>query len=380
MKCIIGYVKTDVHDHVFYKLHIEDLSNMARSIGYEPIGVVIQTMPKENVSYLFGSGKVEELRVKIRENDAEALIVYNIINSIQRLNLEKMLNVKVLDRYDLTLEIFDQNASDKISKLQIELARLLKSMPYEKLKASIRYFRDKPGPKSSGEYAYHRTMGQLKRRINQLETEIERVRIKRYMQLERRQSLGLPIIALSGYYGAGKTTLFNNLTNLRKPVLGKPFTTLSSKYYLCRANDKRYLLIDTIGFAAGLDPRMIHSFRLTLDDIRLSDSVISVIDISDQPIILRYRAQTVMSILKELSIDMNKIVIAANKIDLLDKQTTEERIEILREIFNSVPIIPISAQQKINLKQLVQTAIDVSKKSINKKQEYAKVMSSPGFS
>ncbi|MEM3715114.1 MAG: hypothetical protein QXF82_09230, partial [Nitrososphaeria archaeon] len=177
MKCVIGYVKTDVHDHILYKLHIEDLSNMARSIGYEPVGVVIQTMPKENVSFLFGSGKVNELKTKIREDGIEALILYNIMNSIQKLNLERMLNVKVLDRYDLTLEIFDQNASDKISKLQIELAKLLKFMPYEKLKASIRYFKNKPGPKSSGEYAYHKTIGQLKRRINQLENEIEHARI-----------------------------------------------------------------------------------------------------------------------------------------------------------------------------------------------------------
>ncbi|MGB9728888.1 MAG: GTPase [Thermoprotei archaeon] len=366
MKCIIGYVKTDVHDHIFYKLHIEDLSNMARSIGYEPAGIVVQTMPKENIKFLFGSGKVEELKTKIRESEIEALILYNITNSIQKLNLETTLNVKVLDRYDLTLEIFDQNASDKISKLQIELAKLLKSMPYEKLKASIRYFRDKPGPKSSGEYAYHKTIGQLKRRINQLENEIEYARRKRYMQLKQRQSLGLPIIALSGYYGAGKTTLFNNLTNLRKPVLGKPFTTLSSKYYLCRTGGERYLLIDTIGFAAGLDPRMIHSFRLTLDDIRLSDSIISVIDISDQPIILKYRAQTVASILEELSINKNKIVIAANKIDLLNEQTVKDRIEILKQIFNPAPIIPISAQQKINLKQLIQTTINISKKVLTK--------------
>ncbi len=346
---------------------------MARSIGYEPVEVIIQTMPKENVSFVFGSGKLQELKYKIKDKNVDALILYNITNSIQKLNLEKMLNVKVLDRYDLTLEIFEQNASDKISKLQIELARLLKSMPYEKLKASIRYFRDKPGPKSSGEYAYHRTLGQLKRRINQLEAKIENERIKRNMQLERRQSLKLPIIALSGYYGAGKTTLFNALTNLKKPVLGKPFTTLSSKYYLCRVESERYLLIDTIGFAAGLDPRVIHSFRLTLDDIRSADSVIVVIDISDNPIVLRYRAQTVMSILNELSIDTNKIVIAANKIDLIDQQTVEERIDQLQQIFTSSPIVPISAQHRINLKQLVKTAINISQKYPQKVSEYMKI-------
>lgn len=371
MKCIIGYVKTDVHDHVFYKLHIDDLSNMARSIGYEPVETVIQTMPKENVSFVFGSGKLQELKYKIKNDNIEALILYNITSSIQKLNLEKMLNVKVLDRYDLTLEIFEQNASDKISKLQIELARLLKVMPYEKLKASIRYFRDKPGPKSSGEYAYHKTLGQLKRRINQLEAKIESERIKRSMQLERRQSLGLPIIALSGYYGAGKTTLFNALTNLRKPVLGKPFTTLSSKYYQCRIENERYLLIDTIGFAAGLDPRVIHSFRITLDDIRSADAIIVVIDISDNPITLRYRAQTVMSILNELSINMDRIVIAANKIDLMDQQIINDKIDQLKQIFTSSPIIPISAQHKINLKQLIKVAIGISsQKHAQKIPEY----------
>lgn len=360
MRALLGYVKTNPHDHTEYLAHIEDLASIAVSAGYDPVDVVIQILKKENPAYVFGKGKVDEIAEKILEKDVETFITYNILSSIQKINLERKLGVKVIDRYDLTLEIFEKHSSDQASKMQIELARILKQFSYEKLRASIKYFVEHPGPKSMGEYAYHRVIGQLRRRIKMLEGEIDSARRKRLMQLKKRKALGHPIMVLTGYYNAGKTSLFNLLTNLRKPVSDAPFTTLSSKYYLARRLGKKFFVVDTIGFAMGLDPRLIHAFRLTLDDVINSDAVILVVDSSDSNRLLKLRFQSSMEILSSLGIGDNKIVVALNKIDMITRAEIREKEAILASLNSRIPIIPISVKQRININELVATALTIA--------------------
>ncbi len=361
MRALIGYVKTNPHDHVEYLARIEDVTSIAVAAGYEPVGVVVQTLLKENPSLVFGKGKVEEISDMVWKTGAEAFIVYNILSSIQQLNLERRLGIKVIDRYDLTLEIFEKHASDKASKLQIELARTLKRFPYEKLRASIKYFGERPGPHSAGEYAYHRVVGQLRRRIKMLEEAIEEERVKRTQQLLRRRRLGYPILVLSGYYNAGKTSLFNALTNLRKPVSDAPFTTLSSKYYLARRAGRRFFVVDTIGFAMGLDPRVIHSFRLTLDDIVFSDVVILTLDGSDSARLFNLRLRSSLQILEELGVGEDRIVVAINKVDMIGDDELAERVSIVESQFeHPPPVVPVSALKRFNLGLLVLEALNVA--------------------
>jgi len=361
VKALLGYVKTNPHDHVEYLARIEDLTGIALAAGYEPVGVIIQTMLKENPSYVFGKGKVEEISDAIWKTGAEVFIIYNILSSIQQLNLERKLDVKVIDRYDLTLEVFEKHASDKASKLQIELAKILKRFPYEKLKASIKYLRERPGPHSSGEYAYHRVVGQLRKRIKLLERTIEEERMKRMHQLLRRRELGYPILVLAGYYNAGKTSLFNAITNLQKPVDNRPFTTLSSKYYLARRVGRRFFIVDTIGFAMGLDPRVIHSFRLTLDDIIYSDVVILTIDGSDSSRLFALRLRSSLEILEELGVSRDQIVIAINKTDIIREEELEEKMQIVKTFLDGkTPVIPVSAIRKLNLNMLIEEALRVA--------------------
>jgi len=356
LRAILGYVKTDPHDHTVYKAQLADLAGIAKAAGYEPVETIVQFLHKETVNYVFGKGKVEEIKKRIEELNAQAFIVYNTMTSAQKLNLEKALKVKVIDRYELTLEVFDLNASDKLSKMQIELAKLIKSYPYEKLKAAIRYIRDRPGPKGLGEYAYHSVIGQIRRRIKQLEEELEKARQVRLAQLQKRKELGIPIIALAGYYGAGKTSIFNALTRLNRPVLGRPFTTLSSKYHAVN-KESPFLIVDTIGFAMGLDPEVIHAFRLTLDDIRFSDAVILVIDISDEEHVMRLRTKTCMDILKELGVNKNRVVVAANKVDLV-KQGLEEKINSLKHMVAGCEVVLTSALERKNIWDLAKAAVE----------------------
>lgn len=360
VNALIGYVKTDPHDHFKYSVYLDDLIGIARAAGYNPIDTVIQVLPKETVNYVFGSGKIDEIASIIRGRGVDVFIIYNVLSSAQQLNLERRLGVRVIDRYDLTLEVFERNANDILSRMQIELARLIKAFPYEKLKASIRYLGNRPGYSSSGEYAYHSVVGSIRRRIKRLQRELEWRRLIRLKQLEERRRLGIPIISLAGYYGAGKTSIFNILTRLNRPVLGIPFTTLSSKYSSVNLGGERCILVDTIGFVAGLDPRVIDAFKLTLDDIRYSDGLILVVDVSDSLQIMKLRAEASLSILRDLGVNEDKIIIAANKIDR-GSDSLDLKISYLESLMDKPVVVPCSARTRVGISKLAKTALTLVK-------------------
>ncbi len=356
LKALIGMVKTNPHDHNLYLLKLTEFKSLVEAAGYEVCGVVVQVRSKESVDYVFGRGKVEEIKNLVKEKGASVFTVYNILTSKQKYNLESHLGVGVLDRYEVTLEIFDKASSDELSKLQIELARLIKSYPYEKLKASFKYRvgREHPWKRSSGEYIYHSVVNTLKRRMARVYDELEERKKARIEQIIKRRRIGSPIVCIAGYYSSGKTSLFNALTGLNKPVSPKPFTTLSSKYYLSNKYGEVFL-VDTIGFVHDLDPKMLESFELTLNDIRFSDAIILVVDCSDPQPIMLFRLSTCLDELKNLEIDRNRIVIALNKIDLLDEGEVPNRLKIISDYVNPIPVVPISAERKLNLEKLMST-------------------------
>jgi GTP-binding protein HflX len=356
LKALIGMVKTNPHDHNLYLLKLTEFKSLVEAAGYKVCGVVVQVRSKESVDYVFGRGKVEEIKNLVKEKEASVFAVYNILTSKQKYNLESHLGVGVLDRYEVTLEIFDKASSDELSKLQIELARLIKSYPYEKLKASFKYRvgREHPWKRSSGEYIYHSVINTLKRRMARVYDELEERKKARIEQIFKRRRIGSPIVCIAGYYSSGKTSLFNALTGLNKPVSPKPFTTLSSKYYLSNKYGEVFL-VDTIGFVHDLDPKMLESFELTLNDIRFSDAIILVVDCSDPQPIMLFRLSTCLDELKNLEVDRNRIIIALNKIDLLDEGEALNRLKIVSDYVNPIPVVPISAERKLNLEKLMST-------------------------
>ncbi|MEM2294266.1 MAG: GTPase [Nitrososphaerota archaeon] len=351
-------VKTNPHDHHLYKVRMMELNELSRAAGYFVIGSTVQVNRKENVAFVVGKGKLEEIKQHVLENNVDAVIFYNTLNSKQRYNLERILNIEVLDRYDLTLKIFDISSSDKASKIQIRLARLLKEIPYQKLLASIRFKtgREHPGPRGLGEYAFHETIANLLKRKSLLREEIERMRREKLVQLERRRKMGIPTVCITGYYNAGKTSLFNALTNLRKTVGPKPFTTLTSKYYLLPHGNLKVFLVDTIGFVMDLDPRLIESFSLTLDDIRFSDLVIITVDVSDPSELMFLKVKTCLDYLNTLGIKRERMIVAFNKCDLIkDLSDFETRIRKLHPIIHDLKYCIISAKKRKGFKELFKT-------------------------
>lgn len=347
-------MKINVHDHKIYRLRLDELKRLAETLGIEVVDEVVQSRYKPFAKYYIGSGKVKETKQKMKKHDIDLAIFYNLLRSSQKLNLMMALDCEVIDRYELTLEIFDQMASDSLSKLQIEAARLEKLAPFFKLQASVNYIQERPFFRSSGEYAFHGQLREISRRQARIRDQIEELMREKRQRIRKRKELGYPTICISGYYNAGKTSLFNALTGDDKPVSDRPFTTLSSKYQRRFIDhETTFLFIDTIGFVLDLDPRLIRSFQLNLEDIRSADLVILLLEITDPQLTLQMKIAEGLRLLKDIGVPYERVIIVFNKIDLAPELA--DRIgELLGLERYGIPWISVSAQERAHLDELLQ--------------------------
>ncbi len=322
----------------FWRLKLEELKRLAESAGYEVLKEIVQVKEAPKAATLFGRGKIAEIREIMETLHADTLIVYNDLKSIQKVNLELLVGRRVIDRYDLTLEIFSKNASDAVAKLQIELAKIQKELPYVRLITSMVHMRDRPFIKAGGEYGWKPKVAELRRRMRRLREEIKRYREEKLRQIYERKERGFKIVCIVGYYNAGKTTLFNALTGLDKPVSDMPFTTLSSKYAKLKGAE-RILLVDTIGFVVDLNPRIIKSFEINVDDMRFADALVLLLDVSDKTELFRMKVETSLKILKDTgALAGNKpVIVGLNKIDkITDRIEIETKKMIVEELYEKM--------------------------------------------
>jgi len=348
-------LKTNIHDHRVYPIRLEELRRLVETLGLEVVGEFVQTRRRPFARYHIGSGKVKQIRRHVEEHGVDLVVFYNILRSSQKLNLIQALGCDVVDRYEVTLEIFDQMASDNLSKLQIEAARLEKLTPYFKLEASVRYHNEKAFFRSMGEYAYHGKLRELTRRKARIRERMEALRKEKRQRIRRRRKrLGFPTICISGFYNAGKTSLFNALTGEDKPVSPQPFTTLSSKYQRRYIDQETtFLFIDTIGFVIDLDPRLIRSFELNLEDIRSADIVLLLLEITDPSFTLRIKLLEGVRLLTEIGVPRDHIIVVLNKVDLAPElaDTIGDDLDMERL---GLPWTVISAEKRSNLDGLLQ--------------------------
>ena len=353
-KAILCMLKTNVHDHSVYRVKMDELSNLVKSLGIEVVGEVIQTRYRPFAKYHLGSGKVKELKKKIRKLDANLVIFYNILRSSQKLNLMQTTEVEVIDRYELALEIFDQMASDTLSKLQIQAARIEKMAPFYKLQASVNYRHDRPFFKAGGEYGFHGQLRELTRSQARINEDIDKLMEEKSQRIwKRKNELGYPIVCIAGFYNAGKTSLFNTITGDNKLVSDRPFTTLSSKYQRRFIDyETTVIFIDTIGFMLDLDPRLIHSFKLNLLDIRSSDVVILLLDITDPALTLQLKINEGIRLLKELGVSRSRLIIVFNKLDENPELEKTVPKELSLQVYD-IPWVSVSAQKRLNIQELL---------------------------
>ena len=351
-------LKTNIHDHRVYRIKLDELRRLVETLGVEVVGEFVQSRHHPFARYHIGSGKVKEIRRYVERHGVDLAVFYNLLRSSQKLNLIRALGCDVVDRYEVTLEIFDRMSSDNLSKLQIEAARLAKLAPYFKLEASVRYHNERAFFRSMGEYAYHGQLRELTRRQARIREQIKALMREKRQRIRRRRRLRFPTVCISGFYNAGKTSLFNALTGDRKPVSPQPFTTLSSKYQRRYVDhETTLLLIDTIGFVIDIDPRLIRSFELNLEDIRSADLVLLLLEITDPLLTLRIKLSEGVRLLTEIGVPRDRIIVVLNKVDLAPELAETIGDELGMEHLG-LPWTAISAKERLNLDGLLHTVTE----------------------
>lgn len=282
---------------------------------------------------LFGTGKVDELKDIIHEDEVELVIVDHNLSPGQQRNLERAWHVKILDRTGLILEIFGRRAATKEGRLQVELAhltyqksRLVRSWTHLERQRGGRGFLGGPG-----ETQLEADKRQLQSRILRLTKDLEKVKKTRELHRNKRRQVPYPIIALVGYTNAGKSTLFNRLTGADVMAEDQLFATLDPTMRAIELpSGAKAILSDTVGFVANLPTQLVAAFRATLEEVLEADIILHVEDAANPARELQRR--DVVKILKELGIsgyaDDSPIINIWNKTDLLNE---EQRAILNRE-------------------------------------------------
>jgi len=358
-RALLAMLRQQVHDHVEWLIELEEFQELVVAAGFDIVETVFQTRIRRHGGTLFGQGKVEEMAALIAAKNIEVVTVYNELTSMQKYNLQRAFGVVVLDRYEVVLNVFSKEARDRISQLQLELAKLQKSYPFVKITESDRLLRERParlGGRGPGEYAYHAQLRGIRKRIAKVTSDLARYRREHRSRMQKRREAEIPMVTVVGCYNAGKTSLFNALTGAKKEVSDRPFTTLASKW--SRIGNPNLLLADTIGFALDLDPSLISAFQLNLDDMRAADVLLLVVDVSDDLQVLKMKLDSSLAILEAIGIDKQRILVVLNKTDLVDPEALEQRASVVINDYG-FRAIQISVKLGQNLETLITTTQQV---------------------
>ena len=260
---------------------LDELALLARTAGAEVVSTLGQQLDRPTHHYL-GMGKLEELKLLQAETDCSLIIFDDELTPTQQRNLENALNVKIIDRTALILDIFSRNARTREGQLQVELAQHQYLLPrlvgqwshLERLGGGI-------GTRGPGETQLETDRRLIRRRIRRLEQELQEVRYRRESYMSRRKQARLPVVSLVGYTNAGKSTLFNALSNAGVVVQDQLFSTLDSvTRRIWLPGGGQALLTDTVGFIHKLPPTLVAAFRATLEELHEADLLLHVIDIT----------------------------------------------------------------------------------------------------
>ena len=268
-------------------ISMEELSALVETAGGETAGIVLQNLPSPNPRSFLGEGKVSEIREFIKAQECTMLVVDNELSPSQMRVLSEDLDVKVLDRSGLILDIFSQRAQTREGQLQVELAQYKYLLPRltGMWKHLVRQTASSApiGTRGPGETQLESDRRHIRRKISKLETELETVRKVRGTQRHRREKNAVPVVALVGYTNAGKSTLLNNLTGSEIHTGDRLFDTLDTTTRKLRIDDTQEVLIsDTVGFIRKLPHHLVEAFKATLEELTFADVLLHVIDISSE--------------------------------------------------------------------------------------------------
>jgi len=327
---------------------LSELRKLAKTDGATVVHQIIHQVRKPNSRTLIGKGKVEDISSFCAKHEIDLVIFDDELSPAQQRNLEDELNVTVIDRAQLILEIFARRARSSEGKLQVELAQLRylltrlvgKGLAMSRLGGGI-------GTRGPGETKLEVDRRRVNRRIYKLRRELEAVKRRRRVQRAGRDSLQIPAVALVGYTNAGKSTLFNALTNARVLADNKLFATLDPTIRKLPLPDGgAAVLSDTVGFIRKLPHELIAAFKSTLEEVVEADLLLHVIDASSAR--WAEQAATVRRVLQEIGAGEKPMIEALNKIDLVENSREVERL-----LFSFENGIPLSARHGRGLEELL---------------------------
>ncbi|MCI8750303.1 MAG: GTPase HflX [Lachnospiraceae bacterium] len=351
-RVILVAVATSDNDDTVQSL--DELEELVQTAGAETVAKVIQNRERIHPGTYIGKGKIEEIQGLIYSLGVDTVICDDELSPAQNYNLEEALDVKVIDRTVLILDIFAKRASTSEGKLQVELAQLRYRASHliggrsglSRLGAGI-------GTRGPGEQKLEVDRRIIKERITQVRRELENVKQTRELTRKKRQENFVPVVAIAGYTNAGKSTLLNKLTGAGVLSEDKLFATLDPvTRRLSLENGGEMLFTDTVGFIRKLPHHLIQAFRSTLEEAKYADIILHVADCSNPDI--DNQMYTVYDTLGKLGIGDKKIVTAFNKIDLFDGDVN------LKDL-RADKTVKISAKNGTGLEKLLDVLTETAK-------------------
>ena len=303
-----------------------EFCELVKSTGLEIVSTIKTTRLRADARLFIGVGKAEEIRVTAEKYDADVVIFNRLLTPAQERNLEMFFGIRVIDRIGLILDIFAQRALSYEGKLQVELAqlqhlttRLIRGWTHlERQKGGI-------GLRGPGETQLETDRRLIGRRIKAIKERIQKVRKQRYQSRQQRKKQNIPVISFVGYTNAGKSTLFNYLTDANVKVEDQLFATLDPTLRRINTdNGNDIILTDTVGFIRDLPHELIESFKATLDEVKEADLLIHIIDVDQEQ--RQQRIDEVNQVISVIGASHVAQIEVYNKIDMHSAQ--KRRIEI----------------------------------------------------
>lgn len=352
---ICPYILKEQHDHsLSMDDQAEEAVGLTKALDLEVVHTEIVKIARISPSALIGKGKVDEISKMAKEFEPDVIIVNHSLSPVQQRNLEKKWHSKVIDRTGLILEIFGERAQTSEGKIQVELAaldyqrsRLVRSWTHLERQRGGAGFMGGPG---ETQIEIDRRL--IADRIARLKKDLEQIKKGRDLQKRSRAKVPFPVVSLVGYTNAGKSTLFNTITDADVMAEDLLFATLDPTMRKVDLEDgSEIILSDTVGFIADLPTNLIAAFRATLEHVQDAHIILHVIDVSQEH--YEFQRDNVIDILQDLDVDYEtdeRIIEVYNKIDNLEE---DERARLLKRAEYHDNMVCVSALEDIGIDELL---------------------------